>query len=199
MQFSSDTSMGNSAGTMVSRSATVSQSIIVQVTRYYNASDERRDVFESHRHHIFSVAYYMTGDEREAETILQSTFIEAFDRQIKPSIAMLDEALMAQLRCRLSLDPVPAVEAGTEGLDNRNVRRTDMEEALWQMPERERLCFLLRDVEGYDASRIAGLLATSEKEVQCTIFSARLRMRNLLMEQRMLEQHKKQRRSKRDA
>jgi DNA-directed RNA polymerase specialized sigma24 family protein len=185
MQFFSDTSTGNSAGMMVSRSAAVSQSIIVQVTRYYNASDERRDVFESHRHHIFSVAYYMTGDEREAETILQSTFIEAFDRQIKPSIAMLDEALMTQLHRRLSLDPVPAAEAGTEGLGNRNVRRTDMEEALWQMPERERLCFLLRDVEGYDAGRIAGLLATSEKEVQCTIFSARLRMRNLLMEQRM--------------
>jgi RNA polymerase sigma-70 factor (ECF subfamily) len=184
MQFFSDTSIGNSAGMMVPRSAAVSQSIIVQVTRYYNASDEQRDVFESHRHHIFSVAYYMTGDEREAEAILQSTFIEAFDQQTKPSIATLDEALMAQLHRRLSLDPVPAVEAGIESLGSRNVRRTDLEEALWQMPERERLCFLLRDVEGYDASRIAGLLATSEKEVQRTIFSARLRMRNLLMEQR---------------
>lgn len=176
--------MGNSAGMMVPRSATVSQSIIVQVTHCYNASDERRDVFESHRHHIFSVAYYMTGDEREAETILQSTFIDAFDRQTKPSIATLDEALMVQLHRRLSLDPVPAMGAEIEGLGHRNVRRTDLEEALWQMPERERLCFLLRDVEGYNVNRIAGLLATSEKEAQRTIFSARLRMRSLLMEQR---------------
>lgn len=174
---------------MLPRSATVSQSIIVQVTRYYNASDEQRDVFESHRHHIFSVAYYMTGDEREAETILQSTFVEAFDRQTKPSIAMLDEALMVQLHRRMSLDPVPAVTAEIEGLGRRNVRRTDLEEALWQMPERERLCFLLRDVEGYDADRIAGLLATSEKEAQRTIFSARLRIRSLLIEQHSNRSH----------
>lgn len=169
---------------MVPRPATVSQSIIVQVVHRYNTSDEQRDVFESHRHHIFSVAYYMTGDEREAETILQSTFIEAFDRQAKPSIAALDEALMVQLHRRMSLDPVPAVAAEVEDLGNRNVRRTDLEEALWQMPERERLCFLLREVEGYDAGRIAGLLHTSENEVQRTIFSARLRMRSLLIEQR---------------
>lgn len=173
---------------MVSRPATVSQSIIVRVTHRYTAVQEQRDVFESHRHHIFSVAYYMTGDEREAETILQSTFIEAFHRESQPTIATLDEALMAQLHLRLSLDPVPAVTSEVEGLGNRNVRRTDLEEALWQMPERERLCFLLRDVEGYDAARIAGLLQTSEEEVQGTVFSARLRMRSLLLEQRLSEQ-----------
>ncbi|MGO8717609.1 MAG: RNA polymerase sigma factor [Acidobacteriaceae bacterium] len=173
---------------MVPRAATVSQSIIVQVAHRYNTMDEQRDVFESHRHHIFSVAYYMTGDEREAEAILQSTCIEAFDRQAKPSIAALDEMLMVQLHRRLSLDPVPAVAAEVEGLGNRNVRRTDLEEALWQMPERERLCFLLRDVEGYHAGRIAGLLHTSENEVQGTIFSARLRMRGLLAANRLQEQ-----------
>lgn len=173
---------------MVPRPATVSQSIIVRVAQRYNTSDEQRDVFESHRHHIFSVAYYMTGDEREAETILQSTFIEAFDRQSKPSIAALDEALMVQLHRRLSLDPVPAATAEVKGLGNRNIRRTDLEEALWQMPERERLCFLLRDVEGYLVGRIARLLDTSDNEAQRTILSARLRMRSLLTEQRSQQQ-----------
>lgn len=169
---------------MVPRPAIVSQSIVVRVAQRYNTTDEQRDVFESHRHHIFSVAYYMTGDECEAETILQSTFIEAFNRQAKPSIAALDEALMVQLQHRLSLDPVPAVTAGVGDLGNRNIRRTDLEEALWQMPDRERLCFLLRDVEGYRSGRIARLLDTSENEIQRTILSARLRMRSLLMEQR---------------
>lgn len=170
---------------MLTRPATVSQSIIVRVTHRYNTVAEQRDVFESHRHHIFSVAYYMTGDEREAESILQSTFIEAFERDTVPTIATLDEALMSQFHRRFSLDPVPAVVSEVEGLGNRNIRRTDLEEAVWQMPERERLCFLLRDVEGYNAARIAGLLDTSESEVQRTIFSARLRMRSLLREQRL--------------
>ena len=46
-----------------------------------------------------------------------------------------------------------------------------------------------RRLEGYDAGRIARLLATSEKEVQRTIFSARLRMRSLLIEQRSKQSH----------
>ena len=185
MPFFSDSNMGYSAGMMLPRAATVSQSIIVRVTHRYNTQAEQRDIFESHRHHVFSVAYYMTGDEREAEAILQSTFIEAFERETAPTIATLDKALLSQFYRRFSLDPVPAVTSEVEGLGNRNVRRTDLEEAVWQMPERERLCFLLRDVEGYDNLRIAALLQTSEHEVQRTVFSARLRMRSLLREQRL--------------
>lgn len=170
---------------MLPRPATVSQSIIARVTQRYNARAEQRDVFESHRHHVFSVAYYMTGDEREAEAILQSTFIAAFEQDTVPTVATVDEALLSQLHQRFSLDPVPAVTSEGEGLGNRNVRRTDLEEAVWQMPERERLCFLLRDVEGYNNARIADLLQTQEHEVQRTVFSARLRMRCLLQEQRL--------------
>ncbi len=158
--------------------------IIVNAANSYRAIDQQCDVFESHRHHIFSVAYYMTGDEREAETILQSTFVEAFEQQAQPSIDQLDQALMTQLHSRMSLVPVAAVEAGSESLGHRNVRRTDLEEALWQLPARERLCFLLRDVEGYTPIRIASLLTTSEPEVQRTVLSARLRLRRLLIEQR---------------
>jgi RNA polymerase sigma-70 factor (ECF subfamily) len=185
MHIFSDSNLGHSAGMMLPRPATVSQSIIVRVTHRYNTQADQRDVFESHRHHIFSVAYYMTGDERQAEAILQSTFIEAFEQETVPTIATLDEVLLSQFHRRFSLDPVPAVTSEVEGLGNRNVRRTDLEEAVWQMPERERLCFLLRDVEGYDNARVAGLLQTSEHEVQRTVFSARLRMRSLLRDQRL--------------
>jgi DNA-directed RNA polymerase specialized sigma24 family protein len=185
MPYFCDSNMGYSAGMMLPRPATVSQSIIARVTQRYNARAEQRDVFESHRHHVFSVAYYMTGDEREAEAILQSTFIAAFEQDTVPTVATVDEALLSQLHQRFSLDPVPAVTSEGEGLGNRNVRRTDLEEAVWQMPERERLCFLLRDVEGYNNARIADLLQTQEHEVQRTVFSARLRMRRLLQEQRL--------------
>lgn len=153
----------------------------------YSTIEEQRDVFESHRHHVFSVAYYMTGDEQEAETILESSFMEAFARQVRPSIEDLDRALMGQLHQRLSFEPVEPVSAGTEpsaGLADGNVRRTDLEEALWQLPVVERLCFILRDVEGYQVSRVAGLLESSEVEVKRTLLSARLRMRNLLVEAR---------------
>lgn len=155
-------------------------SIIVQSEHSYSSIDEQRDVFESHRHHIFSVAYYMTGDEREAEVILSSTFVQAFRQQARPAVETLDETLMGELRCRLSLDAVPPAQAGEEGLSDRNIRRTDLEEALWQLPARERLCYLLRDVEGYASARVAALLEISEAEAQRTTLSARFRLRTLL-------------------
>jgi DNA-directed RNA polymerase specialized sigma24 family protein len=163
--------------------ASISSSIIVRDEHLYSAVEEQRDVFESHRHHIFSVAYYMTGDEREAESILELTFLDAFRLQSQPSVCELDRALMDQLHRRLSLDPVPAVESCSARLNCRNVRRTDLEEALWELPARERLVFLLRDVEGYSPDRIAILLETPESDVKRTVFSARLRLRGLLAAQ----------------
>jgi DNA-directed RNA polymerase specialized sigma24 family protein len=158
--------------------------IVARAVEQYNDLDEQRDVFESHRHHVFSVAYYMTGDEREAENVLQSTFLAAFNLHPRPSIEMLDQQLMGQLHARLSLTAVePVQSAEGPGLGARNVKKTDLEEALWQLPARERLCFLLRDVEGYAPNRIAALLACPEGEVQKTVFSARLRLRNLLVQQ----------------
>jgi DNA-directed RNA polymerase specialized sigma24 family protein len=40
--------------------------------------------------------------------------------------------------------------------------------------------FLLRDVEGYAPSRIAGLLRCQEAEIGRVLISARIRMRNAL-------------------
>lgn len=161
---------------------------IVKSAQSCSTVQEQRDIFESHRHHIFSVAYYMTADEREAETILGSTFIRAFEETPRPNAHRLDQALMTELRSRISFDPVPAVSAaeasGMAGLGSRNVRRTDLEEAVWQLPARERICFLLRDVEGYTAVRAAGVLQTTEADVQRTLLSARIRLRGLLLEQR---------------
>jgi RNA polymerase sigma factor (sigma-70 family) len=161
-----------------------SNPFIVRSASSYSEIDGQRDVFESQRHHIFSVAYYMTGDEREAETILGSTFIHAFQLHKKPSAAELDTALIAEHHQRLSLDQTPPAQAENTSLGTRNVRRTDLEEAIQDLPARERLCFLLHDVEGYNPARIAGLLETTESEVKRTLLSARIRMRNVLAAQR---------------
>jgi RNA polymerase sigma-70 factor (ECF subfamily) len=65
-------------------------------------------------------------------------------------------------------------------LGGRNIKRTEMEEALKELPPNERLIFLLRDVEGYDAERVATLLEISRQQVERTLFSARIRIRTTL-------------------
>jgi len=148
--------------------------------------DAQRDVYDSHRHRVFALAFYMTGNEIEAEEILTLTFVKAFREAERPHGGQVDSALVSELRQRFSLDasePSPEIQpgAGTKaGLEDRNVRRTELEEAIQTLPASERLLFLLRDVEGYEPAAISELLQMPEAKVQRGLFSARIRLRRAL-------------------
>ena len=148
--------------------------------------DVQRDVFDSHRHRVFGLAFYMTGNEIEAEEILTTTFVHAFRCAEKPDGGQVDSALVSELRQRFPLDqsePSPSIQGGSAAkadLKERNVRRTDLEEAIQTLPPNERLLFLLRDVEGYSAAAISELLQMPEANVQRGLFWARIRLRQVL-------------------
>ncbi len=143
----------------------------------------QRDIYDSHRHRVFSLAFHMMGNELEAERLLIETFIRAFQDHPKPDSGTVDSALIAGLRLNFRLTPgtsVP-VSSSTE-MTGRNVRRTDMEEAIQELPAFERLAFLLRDVEGYSSESISQLLEVPQTEINRTLFSARIRLRGILAE-----------------
>ncbi len=158
--------------------------IVASEAQQLSAEQQQRDVFETHRHRVFSVSYYMTANEAEAETILTSTFQSAFAAAPRPSGESVDRCLLEELERRFSLAPSEAARPDAEAhLTRGNVRRTDLEEAVGTLPPQERLLFLLRDVEGYAPDRIARLLGCEELEVHRGLLSARIRMRNLLARQ----------------
>ena len=142
----------------------------------------QRDVYETHRHRTFAVAYYMTGNEIEAEEVLTDTFVRAFERQLEPNGQQVDNAMVTELRERLPIDEVaePLAAPGTTGLGGRNIKRTELEEALKELPPNERLTFLLRDVEGYSADKVAELLEVPRQQIERTLLAARIRMRTVL-------------------
>lgn len=142
----------------------------------------QRDIYETHKHRAYAVAYYMVGNEMEAEVVTQDTFVRAFRRAEEPDGRCVDCSLVDELRQRMPLDEqaAPAEAAPGQTLGNRNVKRTEMEEALKDLPPNERMVFLLRDVEGYDADRVAALLEISRQQVERTLLSARIRMRTAL-------------------
>ena len=57
---------------------------VVSQAAKQSCEQQQRDVFESHRHRTFSLAFYMTGNEIEAEEILATTFIRAFQQNSSP-------------------------------------------------------------------------------------------------------------------
>ncbi len=155
--------------------------MVVLESQERTAEQKQQDVFEAHRHRVFSVSFYMTSSEREAENILTGTFVQAFTAAAEPDAVEVDRALLAELQQRFTLAPcAPAEPTEGVGLPCGQVRRTDLEEAVGTLPCRERLVFLLRDVESYPAMKIASLLNCPEAEIHQTLISARIRLRNAL-------------------
>jgi RNA polymerase sigma-70 factor, ECF subfamily len=150
-----------------------------------SCEQQQRDVYESHRHRTFSLAFYMTGSEIEAEEILAATFVAAFQQHQRPDGFAVDSALIYELGQRFALrkEETPALPASGPELTQRNVRRPVLEAALGQLPANERLLFLLRDVEGYSPAMISRLLDIPESQVVRSCFSARIRLRQLVAEQ----------------
>jgi len=162
--------------------------IVVAEAKQRTEQQKQRDIYETHRHRIFSVSYYMTASEVLAEDILTETFVQAFSTAREPDAAGIDRALLHKLEEHLSLMPEALAKPDADAdLRYGQVRRTDLEEAVVMLPARERLIFLLRDVEGYPANQIAALLRCDEPEVLRTLISARIRMRNALSALRMRE------------
>jgi RNA polymerase sigma-70 factor (ECF subfamily) len=166
------------------------KSTVVAIARQHRqrAADTRHDIFDSHRHRAFALAYYMTGNEIEAEKILTNTFVAAFSATPEPTGPDVDAALVSELRERFPLDAqvTPATPeyaaAGAPDLSQRNILRTDLEQGIQTLPAQERLVFLLRDVEGYTPAAIAQLLQMTETQVNRTLMSARIRLRRALAE-----------------
>ena len=159
----------------------INPKIVAAETEECSVEQAQRDIYDSHRHRIFSLAYHMSGNELEAEQILTDSFTRAFSAAPRPDGNAIDQALVTELGRHFPLTttaPAPVNESQT--MSGRNVRRTDLEEAIQLLPSTERLLFLLRNVEGYTSEAISQLLGMEQSKVNRTLFSARIRLRGIL-------------------
>jgi RNA polymerase sigma-70 factor, ECF subfamily len=157
---------------------------LVRLQTGQSLEQRRRDIYHSHHHRVFAIAFYMIGNEMEAEQVLTHSFVRAFSSSPEPDARTIDYALIKELEKQLCFqmrgEMVDA--ASTDSLAKANVRRTDMEEALPDLPPMERIIFLLRDVEGYTADRIGDLVGLPTEDVRSLLLTARLRLRQRLAE-----------------
>ena len=144
--------------------------------------DHYREIFEGNRHRVYSLSYYMTGNELIAEDVMTGTFCSAFEASHNPNAETIDRALVTELRelapiGRLTVQCKPAAQVNQV---RRTTRRADLERAVLRLPPTERLIFLMHDVENYDHRRIARTIGITEAQSQTGLFQARLKLRELL-------------------
>jgi RNA polymerase sigma-70 factor (ECF subfamily) len=139
------------------------------------------EIYQDHCHRIYSLAFWMTGNELTAEQLSTNTFLRAFVSLAYPTTDQIDRAFLTEVRefiavGTLTLSCVAAPGTSVYG----NVKRIHLEQAVLALPATERMIFLFHDVEGYEHSRIARLLGISEKESRHGLHQARLQVRSLI-------------------
>ena len=145
-------------------------------------AQQRKDTFESNRHRVYAIAYWMTGNEMAAEDLMVDTFRAAFAESASPTAEEVDLALVAELRETFDIPVFTLDITVCTGIRNvrNNVLRTDLEIAVFALPATEKLIFLLHDLEGYDHAYVAPLLGITERESRLGLHQGRLRLRELL-------------------
>ena len=161
-----------------------------------------RELVCRHSVQIFRLAYRITGNEQDAEDIVQETFLKAhrmlgsFEARSNFSTWLTRIAAncaLDQLRSRRRRDAAlaPALDGDGETTDlgaanpehrifhaqlGRIVQRT-----LEEMTEQERAAFVLRHYEQMNTTEIGQLLATSGPAIRQSIFRAVKKLRAALM------------------
>ena len=141
-------------------------------------------IFAENRHRIYSLAFWMTDSEPEAQEIQEFAFARAFAYHPDPTPEEIDRALLNELRERMTIGYLSLqAETCSEILSvRRNTLRVHLERAIVQLPATERLIFCLHDGEGYTHERIAGTLGLTAEESQVGLHEARCRIRELVAE-----------------
>ena len=144
--------------------------------------ERAREIYEQNRHRIYSLAFWMSDNELAAEELMKQAFCRAFAASEGPTADDIDRALVNELHTYFDLGTLTLNCSPCDRVLNvrGNVLRVELERAVIQLPDTEKLMFLMHDVEGYDHGRIARLLSATEEESRRGVYQARLRLRELL-------------------
>lgn len=151
-------------------------------------------VFESHRDHLFGVAYRMLGRASRAEDIVQDAFLRW--REVDPDTVSSPKAYLTTVVTRLCLDELKSARARREEYVGpwlpEPLVATRAEDPAWTaeladslsmaflvmletLTPVQRAVFLLREVFDYDYAEVAGLV--DKTEAHCRKIAQRARNR----------------------
>jgi len=166
--------------------------------------DAFRGLVERHSRKLFGLAFRMTGNEHDAEDIVQETFMKAYrqlDRfesrssfgtwlhRIAANCA-LDHIRARKVRDDVAhsptADPAPVIDgsAGHEPLPDDVVFGAEVRQkvgaALGELTDAERAAFVLRHFEGLPIVEISKTMGLKDNATKNTIFRAVQKLRRIL-------------------
>ncbi len=166
------------------------------------------ELVEVHSPHIYHLALRMLGDEAEAEDVLQETFLSAFKNidsfEGRASLSTWLHRIAANaalMRLRKKQPLFLSVDEATDSSNGNLVpkaffdwcclpeselltdeARAKMRAAVEALPEKLRVVFVLRDIEGLSTEETAEVLGLSLSAVKSRLMRARMALRERLSE-----------------
>jgi RNA polymerase sigma-70 factor (ECF subfamily) len=172
--------------------------LVRRLVRAARSGDEEafRQLVELKRDKVYRIAYHHLGRPDDARQVAQSVFVRLWRRldrydETRPfdtwlyqvtANAAIDHHRRAKVRAHeRPLDEASAVAQPREdSLEAAEVRRI-LHEVVAVLSEKQRLAFLMREVEGLPTSEVAAALGTTESTVRNHVFQARRILREELV------------------
>ena len=193
----------NSPGSLPSNLLTVDGADETVLARARTGDREAfRTLVERHSRAVFRVAYRVTGNEQDAEDVVQETFLKAYHElprfEARSGVGTWLHRIAANCAIDLlrkrprhtvsrhddEMSPVveglPSSEAGPERLAAGRQLRARMEAAMIALTALERAAFTLRHLEQYSIDEIAAALGQNPAATRHSIFRAVAKMRRAL-------------------
>ena len=158
-----------------------------------------RKIVEEYRQQAFSVAFRITCNEDEARDAVQESFIKAWQKIRTYDMAQkfptwfikivintsIDRKRRMKQQVQVRLEDVIRI-IDRQNFDPEKVRLENSENALlinWlaeKLPEKQRIIFILRDIQGMEAAEVCQVLNLPETSVKSNLYHARLAIREKL-------------------
>ena len=166
--------------------------------------DAFRMLVERHSRSVFRLAFRMTGNEQDAEDVVQETFLRAYKQLHNYESRSTFSTWLYRIASNYSLDlirmrrrhqekresdpeegrsifdTVAAPEPGQDRLVFSTQVQQRLTAAMNELSELERSAFVLRHFEGLSIEQIGGMLGTSLNATKHSIFRAVQKLRKRL-------------------
>ena len=146
-------------------------------------------LYELHSSRMKSLAFHLTGSRADAEDTVQETFLKVY-RAVRgfegqSSLAtwiyrILINCCYDVMRKQQRLAEMPATRDFPS--ESKVALKIELERALGSLNERQRIVFLMFEVEGLKHSEIAGILEVPEGTSRSWLFEAKRELKRMLME-----------------
>ncbi|MEO7143957.1 MAG: sigma-70 family RNA polymerase sigma factor [Bryobacteraceae bacterium] len=166
--------------------------------------DGFRLLVERHSRSVFRLAYRMTGNEQDAEDVVQETFLRAFRQLHRYESRASFATWLYRIAANYSLDlirsrkrhfdhrqhangeerdpllSIPSTDPGPDRTAFSSQIQERMTEALNELTPQERTAFVLRHFEGQTIGEIRAVLGIGENAAKHSIFRAVQKLRKTL-------------------